>query len=354
MPDDAPVFVVGSMRSGSTLLRLILDSHPRLAIPPETGFMGAVAATKRIPGWAHGEGWYRRIDWTEAELDERLGAFFGEMFARYAAARGKARWGDKTPFHTAHIASMAAIFPGSRFVGLVRHPGAVAASLRAKFHYTFEEALDYWQATNLDLVEGAAELGARLTLLRYEDLLSDGEAVLREVMAAVGEEFSPSLLQHHVVQHQQGAARVVEGSTRPREPIDARRADRWAGSLAPGERAALERVGPLAAFFGYGSSDAERAPLEASAGRRWTLDGGDIATRRAQWRDRVDFDSRPPTPVLEGDPEELARRLVRAEAVLARTRSRRALRLADALRGLQRRRSLDDVRAVWRVLRERR
>jgi hypothetical protein len=40
--------------------------------------------------------------------------------------------------------------------------------------------------------------------------------------------------------------------------------------------------------------------------------------------------------------------------VLARTRSRRAVRVADAMRGLQRRRSLSDVRAVWRVLRERR
>ena len=53
-----PIFVVGSMRSGSTMLRLILDSHPRIAVPPETGFMGAVSATKRIPEWQFGEGWY--------------------------------------------------------------------------------------------------------------------------------------------------------------------------------------------------------------------------------------------------------------------------------------------------------
>ena len=46
-----PIFIVGSMRSGSTMLRLILDSHPNIAVPPETGFMGAVAATKVIPNW---------------------------------------------------------------------------------------------------------------------------------------------------------------------------------------------------------------------------------------------------------------------------------------------------------------
>ena len=75
-----PVFVVGSMRSGSTMLRLILDSHPRIAVPPETGFMGALAATKRIPEWKFGDGWYERLGWTEAEVDERLREFYDGMF----------------------------------------------------------------------------------------------------------------------------------------------------------------------------------------------------------------------------------------------------------------------------------
>ena len=140
-PGEGPIFVVGSMRSGSTLLRLILDSHPRIAIGAETGFMGAVMGTKQIPSWKYGAEWYQRIDWSEPELDERLRDFYAGMFARYAAERGKARWGEKTPFHTAHIATMAEIFPTSVFVGIVRHPGAVAASLQKSFHYTFDEAL---------------------------------------------------------------------------------------------------------------------------------------------------------------------------------------------------------------------
>jgi hypothetical protein len=352
---EAPIFVVGSMRSGSTLLRLILDSHPRIAIGAETGFMGAVAATKRIPDWAYGVDWYRRIDWSEDELDQRLRDFYAGMFARYAAGQGKSRWGDKTPFHSAHIASMASIFPDSVFVGIVRHPGAVAASLRKRFHYTFDEALAYWTATNLDLVEGAAGLGDRFTVCRYEDLVSDGEAVLRELMPAIGEEFSPSLLQHHVVQQEQGAPRVVDGSTKSREPIDARRAHRWVDGLAAADRNALETDVPLGAFFGYAPLDAgQRSRLDSASGGEWTLSGDDVATLRHRWRERVDFDDRPTAPNLQADPGELARRLARAEDVLARTRSRRAVRVADAMRGLQRRRSLSDVRAVWRVLRERR
>jgi hypothetical protein len=351
---EGPIFVVGSMRSGSTLLRLILDSHPRIAIGAETGFMGAVMGTKRIASWKYGAEWYRRIDWSEPELDERLREFYTGMFARYAAQRGKARWGEKTPFHTAHIATMAEIFPTSVFVGIVRHPGAVAASLQRSFHYTFDEALSYWTAVNLDLVSGASELGDRFVLCRYEDLVTDGEPVLRELMQAVGEEFSPHLLQHHVVQREQGTPRVVDGSTSTRDPIDPRRANRWTEDLTAADRGALERTAPLAALFGYPPYDAaDRVRLDAAGRHRWTLRGGDVARLREGSRGRVDGESRPSAPSPDADPDELARRLSHVEAALARTRSRRAVRLADAMRGLQHGRSWSDVTAVWRALRAR-
>jgi hypothetical protein len=349
---DGPVFVVGSMRSGSTLLRLILDSHPRIAIGAETGFMGAVTGTKRIAGWKYGAEWYQRINWSEAELDERLREFYAGMFERYAAERGKARWGEKTPFHTSLIADMARIFPTSVFVGIVRHPGAVASSLSARFHYAFDEALSYWTATNLDLVEGGSRLGDRFVLCRYEDLVTDGEPVLREVMRSVGEDFSPHLLQHHVVQEEQGAPRVVDGSTSTRDAIDPRRANRWAEDLTAADRAALDHTAPLAAFFGYPPFDAaDRGRLDAASAREWTLTGDDVADLRQRWQARVDFETRPPAPMVDADPQELARRLARAEAALARTRSRRAVRLADAVRGLQRGRSWTDLKAVTAGLR---
>lgn len=44
-----PIFIVGSMRSGLTMLRLILDSHPHIAIGPETGFMSGLAGVKKVP-----------------------------------------------------------------------------------------------------------------------------------------------------------------------------------------------------------------------------------------------------------------------------------------------------------------
>src|SRR3954453_9658517 len=156
---ERPIFVIGSMRSGSTLLRLILDSHPNISVSEETGFMGALAATKRIPNWQHGQGWYERLGWTEKEMDGWLRAFYSELFERRALSHGKQRWGEKTPFHFEHIAQMATVFPDSVFVGIVRHPGAVVHSLTRKFHYGIEDATAYWDSTNKEILRRGLELG---------------------------------------------------------------------------------------------------------------------------------------------------------------------------------------------------
>jgi hypothetical protein len=222
-----PIFVVGSMRSGSTMLRLILDSHPHVAIGPETGFMSGVAAVKEVPLWKWGKGWYERLDWSEEEIDERLRDFYGGIFQRYAEGRGKRRWGEKTPFHTGYIDEMARVFPDAVFVGIVRHPGAVGMSLRKNFNYSWPDAVGHWQSSNLELLRGGSKLGTRFRLLRYEDLVEHGEAVLRELMVHVGEPWHPNLMEHHRVQRAQGAPRAVEGSTISRDPIDPRRAGRW-------------------------------------------------------------------------------------------------------------------------------
>jgi hypothetical protein len=348
-----PVFVVGSMRSGSTMLRLILDSHPNIAIGPETGFMRALLATKTIPNWKFGDGWYRRLGWTDAEVDARLRAFYGEMFQRHATQQGKRRWGEKTPFHTAHMTAMAQVFPDAVFVGIVRHPGAVAVSLRDSFNYSFPDALSYWAATNLDMLRAASQLGDRFVLCRYEDLVGESEQVLRELLAWLREPWSPDVLAHHRVQREKGAPRVVEGATSTRERIDATRAVSWRQSMTPADSEALEGTAPLAAFLGYdGSGASPHTRTEPGVdGRRWLADGADLARRRALWASRVDFDERPATLSIDASAEELAARLAEVEQALTRTRQRRAVRASEAVRRVQRGRSLQDLREAWSVLR---
>jgi hypothetical protein len=336
-----PVFIVGTMRSGSTLLRLILDAHPNISISEETGFMGALAATKQIPNWQHGRGWYERIGWSEEEIDGRLRAFYAELFERRALAQGKNRWGEKTPFHSEHIGQMATVFPDSVFVAIVRHPGAVVHSLIRKFHYGVEDAAAYWDDTNKEILRRGLELGDdRFALLRYEDLVGRPEETLRELVDWLGERWSEDLLRHNQVQAAQGAPRIAAGNTRTRDPIKTELADRWAAEVAAPERRVLaDRAGEIARFLGYDPAvPGAPGPLvgEDSAGYRWLLTGSELA-RRHQAAGGPSLD-RPDVAVImpEMNAAELAKRLRSAEAALGRIRSRRAVRWTNSLRKAQR------------------
>jgi hypothetical protein len=85
--------------------------------------------------------------------------------------------------------------------------------------------------------------------------------------------------------------------------------------------------------------------------RTWLVTGDDLQLRRHEWADRVDFEHRPPPPLVDASPEELAARLARVEQALARTRSRRSVRIGEAVRTVQRGRSPAAVRAAWALLR---
>ncbi len=333
MSADAPIFIVGAMRSGSTLLRLCLDSHERIAIGPESGFMGAAAAMKAIPGWDAGPAWYGRFGLSEAEMNAQVAAFFSRIFERYAAQHGKARWGDKTPFHTWHVRQMADIFPQAQFVGIVRHPGATLVSMRG-WRYSAADSISKWVRANSEIVRQAADLGPeRFAVCRYEDLVLQPETTLRALLRFLGEPWSDRVLSHDKAQRDQGAPTTVEGGTRTRDAIDASRITRWQGEIAAGELALIDKRVPhaLLGVLGYDPRSAHPLALpqplvpvdRADLGR---LPQGKYATG--------DFD--PDRQQLPTDPAELAHRLQKAERALERAGARPAARAARALRRLRR------------------
>ncbi|MBA2767863.1 MAG: sulfotransferase [Sporichthyaceae bacterium] len=344
-----PIFVVGTMRSGSTLLRLILDSHENIAIGEETGFAGALAATKQIPNWRYGGEWYSRLGWSEEELDERLRDFYGPMFERHATSQGKARWGDKTPFHSWHMADLARVFPDAVFLAISRHPAAVVASLTKKFHYGVEEAADYWTSTNLEVLRHGKDLGGdRFALIRYEDIVGEPEPTLRDLMDWLGEPWSDDLLRHQAVQAAKGAPRLVDGSTSTRAPIDSARANAWRQILTTGDQETVrQRTGAVAAFLGYDAHDASRCADLTSVPpepRRRLMTGDGLRTRHRSWSPPLALAPQDRGVVVaDMSVQDMARRLAQAEASLARVRSRPVVRASDAVRRAQKRASLPNL-----------
>src|SRR4051794_10977537 len=247
-----PIFILGSQGSGSTLLRLMLDSHERIAIPQETGFLRLAMAQQWVPYWNFGGEWHTRLGLSDAERDARLAAFYGGLLEEYAAARGKQRWGEKTPFHVWHVELALRLFPDASFIGIVRHPGGVASSLHGRFRYPWRKAVAHWVRNNTRLVHEALARPDQFTIVRYEDLVAEPERVMRALLDRLGEPWSANVLAHHEVQPRSGTPRVVEGHTRSDAPIDTERANRWTTTLDDNARRRLAtRTTPLAEFLGY-------------------------------------------------------------------------------------------------------
>jgi hypothetical protein len=334
------------------LLRLILDSHPHIAVPEETGFMRAVEATLVIPGWKYGASWYERLGFDEETFVAHVRGFYGQLFEHYAASQGKRRWGEKTPFHVAYLPQMSLVFPDAAFVAIVRHPAAVVNSLTNRWGYGLDDAITLWRDRNLTILANGVRIGPQFALCRYEDLVHEPEATLGALVSFLEEPWSDHLLAHHTAQREKGAPRTVDGGTRPSDPIDAARAESWTNQLTGEQLRTIEdQVGDLAAFLGYDVGSATPIERLCGAGSAETVQivrGDQLEALRVRHPRRTPpFDVTAPSPssaLRELTRDQLEERLLRSEKSLARLQGRRAVRLADALNRLRRANSLAEAR----------
>ena len=277
-------FVVGVGRSGTTLLRLMLDAHPQLAIPPETHFVPELIERERECSGA-GE----LVDaivaartWGDFDLDpERLRAEVAEardvagvlraFYGLCAAAEGKPRWGDKTPGYVKRMRPIARTLGEARFVHLIRDGRDVALSrLRRGMgeDKPIADVAELWRRRIENARRQARRLRGRYLELRYEDLVAEPEAALRRVCELVELEYEPAMLGYH----ERAAERLgelgdlpAEGGRRPRDrgerqaahalaagPPTERRTEVWRTEMSGPDRAAFEAVaGRLLTELGY-------------------------------------------------------------------------------------------------------
>jgi hypothetical protein len=264
--DSGPILLIGCPRSGTTLLRVMLNAHPRIGIPPENRFVShvwfgrhrfgppgsargarrmALTLTKRGRGAVHvGTDRPRLLADFERTRPETPAAALDQVFSSWAAQHGKARWGDKRPAYYTLVDQLAAMFPDARFVHLVRDGRACVASLqRPPFSYSPARAVATWLDSMHAGRRALRRLGPERVLeLRYEDLTTSTEETLRRLCAFLGEDFAEAMLRPEDVvqtyvpagfqQHGQIAAGINTASVRA-----------WERELSDTEVAAVERLG---------------------------------------------------------------------------------------------------------------
>jgi hypothetical protein len=196
---SAPIFVIGSPRSGTTLLRLLLDAHPRISCGEETHFLRDLEA---IVGrnWELVATYGLPREWWLEHIRSLYLDFQAEVLAR----SGKGRWAEKDPTYTLHLPFIEELFPGALYVHLLRDGHDVVASFRDRLGYSAaaRAARSEWAR----YVNAARALGARLPAerfceLRYEALVSDPEPEAQRLFAFLGEEWDPTVLDFDPAEH---------------------------------------------------------------------------------------------------------------------------------------------------------
>jgi hypothetical protein len=202
-----PVFVLCMGRSGSTLLRLLLDTHPDLGCPPETKFPEAIARMARM--WSSMEG-LARPEHDGSRPGELAGATAQGLrlaadliVGPYLAGRGKRRYCDKNLGTARHADLLVELFPEVKFVCLYRHPmDVIASGIEAcpwgLSNYGFEPyaaaapgnavlaVARYWADHAAGIMEVEEKYPDRCHRVRYEDLVTDPDAVAGGVFEFLG------------------------------------------------------------------------------------------------------------------------------------------------------------------------
>jgi hypothetical protein len=299
------VFVVGLSRSGTTLMRRLLNSSPEVAIGPESHFMGHL-----VPGFGIRDGLasidrdgetardvgrivellYDRMPaesgarkpsrmWTwlgravpRDELVDRLRsagtddrAIFATVMDLYAERKGARVRGEKTPAHLRHVPTLLRWFPSGRVLHMVRDPRAVFVSelrrQRRSSHGPYGlirrvpglleitllfQTVFTWVEATARASRYATRYPDRYRTVRFEDLVREPERTLRAICDLVGIVYDPEMIARQSV--------VSQGARLGEAGIDAGAADRWRTTI-PGwaDLVLSSSLGRSLRAFGYPS-----------------------------------------------------------------------------------------------------
>ena len=263
---ERPFFIVGSARSGTTLLRLMLNAHRLVAVPPESRFiteiqysdqpvevdrfLGTLAAHKRF------EAWDLPLEAVRDELEgERVpyGEAIAAAYRAYARVNGKSRWGDKTPRYVEHIPFLARLFPDSRFIHLIRDGRNVALSY-ANVPFgpkNVAKAAALWaERVQKGCTDGRSLDGGRYLEIRYEDLVEDAPGEAKDICDFLELEFDPGMLDY--TERARGAVLTRAARFNPHVTEKPTTTRSWEDEMPEGQVAIFEVVaGACLSQLGY-------------------------------------------------------------------------------------------------------
>ena len=256
------IVVLGAPRSGTTLLRRLIDSHPNIACPGETNLFRACARflkSERIAGGVQ-IGVLDGLAYAGFEPDEtleRLRDFAFSFHREYARQQGKERWADKSPLDSFHLPELEQLLGDQlHFVCIQRHGLDTAASIEelcqknggylaelhdyiVRYPMRLEAFAHAWVDVATAIEDFVARHAENATVVKYEELSQDPNATMEQVMAALGEEWKPEYSEKAL--EQKRGLGFGDWKTYGRKSIDNSSVGRWK-SLSKDTRSQLGKI----------------------------------------------------------------------------------------------------------------
>ncbi len=279
-----PFFVIGNPRSGTTLLRLMLNQHTEIVVPPESGF--SVWLADRFAGADFASGAVRAgfvdevfrarkfetwgLDPSELRdfLDQQSPRSYRDavlaVYLFYALKNGRhpRLIGDKNNFYIKYLDQIESLFERPRYVFIVRDGRDVACSYKAlraldsasayspRLSSDAREIAREWAANNAAVIARLERSPERSLLLKYEDLIVQPEAEMRRACAFFETAYQPEMLTYY--QRNDEPRDFLAWKEKVVQPPDPANQGMYKTLLTPDEIAAFEQTArETLVYFGY-------------------------------------------------------------------------------------------------------
>lgn len=265
--ESSPIVIGGCGRSGTTLLRVMLDTHPRLCIGPESSLFRPLWPSYRRLGQGFGLE-EERIRYLARQSSSQA-QFIELFFDEYCRNREKPRWGEKTPRNIRHLDFIIKHFPRARFIHVIRDGRDLVCSLRTHPRYdVVDGTLRALNRTNpiarciqrwiKDVRTGLRYRGnAWYSEVKYEDIVIRPDETLRRICDFAEEQYDERMLSYHKVEGRSRDPVNFPQGWEATTPLSDCSIGRWRADLTTDERLLFKRLaGRLLIELGYVSNDA--------------------------------------------------------------------------------------------------
>ena len=256
-----PIFVVGMPRSGTTLLRALLNQHPQISLalteshfipyfiktfgdPPS---MDTPAKVEHFIKRFHQTVFYQNLSkqgyvFTAEDLQQRArldswASIFETILRHFSPVPQSPDviWGDKTPGYLQHIPLLRQLYPEARFLHIIRDPRDYCLSVKQSWGKNIYRAAHRWQATLHRARQAGRELGDAYLEITYESLLAETEDVMKRIAAFLECSYHPNMAQI-------GLSPEDTGSTTGKYGIVKDNANKYRQHLSPREIERIEEI----------------------------------------------------------------------------------------------------------------